>query len=152
MGINHDVLGKVYPPSPVYEVGREKIREFATAIGDSNPAYHDIVHAQALGHRDIVAPPTFAFTVTLEAFRAVMQDPELNIDFARVVHGEQRFVYARPIVAGDTLVVVASLDSLRTVAGNDMVSTRFDIATPEGEPVASTWSMTVARAAAEEAS
>ncbi len=133
-------------------MGREKIREFATAIGDPNPAYHDIVHAQSLGHRDIVAPPTFAFTVTLEAFRAVMQDPELNIDFARVVHGEQRFVYARRIVAGDTLVVVASLDSLRTVAGNDMVSTRFDITTPEGEPVASTWSMTVARAAAEEAS
>jgi acyl dehydratase len=152
VGINHDVLGKVYPPSPVYEVGREKVREFAVAIDDPNPAYHDLARAQALGHPDLVAPPTFAFTVTLEAFRAVMQDPELAIDFSRVVHGEQRFTYVRPILAGDRLVVVASLETLRTVAGNDMVTTRFDIATPEGEPVATTWSMTIARAATEEAS
>jgi acyl dehydratase len=152
VAINLDLVGRIYPPTPVYEVGREKIREFAVAIGDANPAYVDAAHARSLGHRDVVAPPTFAFTVTIEAFRAVMQDAELNLDFSRVVHGEQRFAAIRPIVAGDRLVVVASLETLRTVAGNDMVTTRFDISTEDGEPVATTWSMTVARAITEEAS
>mgnify|MGYP003559330137 CR=1 FL=1 len=94
MALNQDFIGKVYPASPPYQVGREKLREFAIAIGDMNAAYHDVEHAQSLGHRDVIAPPTFPFTITMRAMAAVMFDPELGLDYSRVVHGEQ----ARPLL------------------------------------------------------
>ena len=78
MALNQDYLGKVYPASPPYQVGREKLREFAIAIGDMNPAYHDVAHAQALGHPDIVAPPTFAFTLAMRAMAAAVFDPAIG--------------------------------------------------------------------------
>ena len=127
-------------------MGREKIREFADAVGDSNPAYHDVDAARALGHADLVAPPTFAIVMSMQASHAVILDPELGLDYSRVVHGEQSFSYTRPIVAGDELVVTTSIDNIRTMAGNDMITTRGDIATLAGEPVASTVSLIISRA------
>jgi acyl dehydratase len=129
-----------------YEVGREKIREFADAVGDPNPAYHDLGVARALGHPDLVAPPTFAVVATRRPQLAVIEDDELGLDFSRVVHGDQRFVYSRPIVAGDRLVVTASIDSVRSVAGNDILSIRSDVSDEAGEPVATVWATLVARA------
>src|SRR5689334_12964643 len=95
-----DAIGRTYPKTPAYEVGREKIREFAEAIGDHNPAYHDQAAAQKLGHRDVVAPPTFPMVFTMRSNGQAVLDPELAIDYSRVVHGEQRFVYQRPVYAG----------------------------------------------------
>ena len=60
-------MGRTYPPTAVYEVGREKIREFADAIGDPNPVYRDPAVAQDLGHRDVLAPPTFPIAITWPA-------------------------------------------------------------------------------------
>jgi len=150
MALNQDYLGKVYPASEPYEVGREKIREFAIAIGDMNPAYHDIVAAQALGHRDVIAPPTFAFVVSMRASAIAMFDPGLGLDYSRVVHGEQRFAYVRPVTAGDDLVVVTTIENIRVAAGNDILTTRADISTVDGEPVVTTWAVTVARGTAGE--
>ncbi len=87
-------------------MGREKIREFADAINDPNPAYRSVEAARALGHPDVVAPPTFPIVLTLTAGHQVIFDPEAGIDYARVVHGEQRFVHDRPVHAGDVLQVV----------------------------------------------
>ena len=145
MALNQDFVGKVYPPSAPYEVGREKLREFAMAIGDGNPAYHDVAAAQALGHRDLVAAPTFAFTIAMRAMAAVTFDPDLGLDYTRVVHGEQRFAYTRPLLAGDT-----SIESIRVAAGNDILTTRDEITTVDGEHVVTTWSVIVARGTAEE--
>jgi len=145
MALNLDHLGKVYPAGPAYEVGREKIREFAIAIGDMNPAYHDVEHARSLGHRDVIAPPTFAFVVSMRAAAVAMFDPGLGLDYSRVVHGEQRFAYARPVTAGDSLVVVTTIENIRVAAGNDILTTRADISTVDGEPVVTAWSVTVAR-------
>ena len=92
MPIDPAYAGRTYPPTEPYAVGVEKIREFATAIGDPNPAYRDPDAAQALGHPDVIAPPTFPFVLTFTASRQVVEDPELGIDYSRVVHGEQRFV------------------------------------------------------------
>jgi acyl dehydratase len=150
MALNQDYLGKVYPASEPYEVGREKIREFAVAIGDMNPAYHDVAAAQALGHRDVIAPPTFAFVVSMRASAIAMFDPGLGLDYSRVVHGEQRFAYVRPVTAGDDLVVVTTIENIRVAAGNDILTTRADISTVDGEPVVTTWAVTVARGTAGE--
>jgi acyl dehydratase len=138
-------VGRAYPATPVYEVGREKIAEFARAIGDDHPVYYDRSAAQALGYRDVIAPPTFPILLTLPAGWQVTRDPELGIDYSRVVHGEQRFVAARPIGAGDQLQVVVSIDDIRTAAGNDMVSIRADVATVEGEDVVTAYGLLVVR-------
>jgi acyl dehydratase len=138
-------VGRTYPPTPGYEVGREKIREFAEAIHDDSPVFRDSAAAQALGYADVIAPPTFAIVMTLPAGRQVSHDPDLGIDYSRVVHGEQRFVHVRPNVAGDRLQVVVSIAEIRTAAGNDMVTTRADVATVDGEPVLSAFGLLVVR-------
>ena len=152
MALNPEFLGKVYPASPPYEVGREKIREFATAIGDMNPAYHDEVAARSLGHRDLIAPLTFPFVITMRAMAAVMFDPDLGLDYSRVVHGEQRFAYTRPLMAGDRVVVTSTIQDIRAAAGNDILTTRSDVHTEDGELIVTTWALTVARGTAAEES
>jgi acyl dehydratase len=145
MALDAGLVGRSYPPSAVYEVGREKIAEFATALGDPDPVYRDRAAARAAGHPDVIAPPTFAIVLSLGAGNVVLDDPDVFIDYSRVVHGEQRFAHHRPIRAGDRLVATASIDAVKTVAGNDMLTTRVDLATEDGEPVCTTRSMLVAR-------
>jgi acyl dehydratase len=145
MGVNPDIAGRAYPPAPVYEVGREKIAEFARAVGSDDPAHTDPEAARALGHPDVVAPPTFAIIVAQRAEAAVMQDPESGIDYSRLVHGEERFVHHRPIVAGDRLVATPHVDTVREAGGHGMVTTRVEISTESGEPVSTTRSTVVIR-------
>lgn len=149
MAVNAEYAGRSYPASAPYEIGLEKVREFATAIGDANPAYHDLAAARALGYPSLVAPPTFVFTVTFAATRAAIEDPGLGLDYSRVVHGEQRFAYTRPLVAGDRITVSTTLESVRSVAGNDMVTARCDVLDEAGDQVATTWSVLVARGTAD---
>jgi acyl dehydratase len=150
--INPSVLGRTYPPTPVYEVGREKIREFADAIRDQNAAYRDPAAARALGYPDVIAPPTFAIVLTLDAGYQVVEDPEVGIDYTRVVHREQRFVTARPIGAGDRLRTTVTIEEIRTVAGNDLITTRADVATDAGEHVLAAYTTLVVRAAGDDPS
>ena len=145
MALNPDFIGRTYPSSEPYLVGREKIREFARAIGDSNPAYHDVAAAQGLGYADVVAPPTFAIAFIFASTSAVILDPDLGLDYTKVVHGEESFVYARPIVAGDELVVVNTIENIRAAAGNDMITVRSDVSATSGEPVVVTTVVIVAR-------
>ncbi len=145
MGVNPEVAGRVYPPSPVYEVGREKIREFAEAIGSADPAHTDAAAARALGHRDVIAPPTFAVIVSQRSEAQLITDPQAGIDFSRVVHGEQRFTHHRPITAGDRLVATLHVDGVRVAGGHAMVTTRVEVADEAGEPVSSVVSTIVVR-------
>jgi acyl dehydratase len=145
MGVNPDIAGRTYPPARVYEVGREKIAEFAAAIGSDDPAHRDPEAARALGHPDVIAPPTFAIIVAQRAEAAVVQDPEAGIDYSRVVHGEQRFTHHRPIVVGDRLVATTHVDDVREAGGHGMVTTRVEIATEGGEPVSTAVSTIVVR-------
>ena len=149
MALNPQFIGRTYPAGPSYVVGREKIREFARAIGDTNPAYHNPQAAKALGYSDVIAPPTFAIVVSLEAANAALFDPELGLDYSRVVHGEQTFTYTRPICAGDELIVTTVIENIRSMAGNDMITTKGIITTVDGEPVATASSMLVSRGADE---
>jgi acyl dehydratase len=145
MAVNADIAGRRYPPAPVYEVGRAKIAEFAAAIRSEDPAHTDPEAARALGHPDVIAPPTFAVIVAQRAEAAVVQDPESGIDYSRVLHGEQRFTHHRPIVAGDRLVGTPHVDGVRQAGGNAMVTTRVEITTESGEPVSTAVSIIVVR-------
>ena len=145
MPIDASHAGRTYPPTEPYAVGVEKIREFATAIGDPNPAYRDPDAARAMGHPDVIAPPTFPFVLTFTASRQVIEDPELGIDYTRVVHGEQRFLASRPMRAGDLLTTTVSIDSVRSAGGHDMLTTRAEVSTTDGEHVVTALSTLVVR-------
>jgi acyl dehydratase len=148
MPLDQSFVGRSYPPTAPYEVSREKIREFADAIGDSNPAYRDPAAAQAMGHPDVIAPPTFSIIVTSSAVSQVTGDPQLGLDYSRVVHGTQRFVADRPIRPGDRLQVVITVESIRSAAGNDILGTRADVSTVEGEALGTAYASIVARGTA----
>lgn len=148
MALDPSFVGRTYPPTSPYEVGREKIAEFAAAIGDDNPAYRSTEAATALGHPDVIAPPTFPIVLSFVAAGQVIDDPDLGLDYSRVVHGEQRFVHTRPVRAGDRLRVTVTVESIRSAAGNDLITTRGDIATVDGEHVTTAYSTLVARGTA----
>ena len=148
MALDRALVGRSYPPSAVYEVGREKIAEFALALGDPDPVYLDPAAARAAGHPDVIGPPTFAIALSMSAGNIVFDDPDVAIDYGRVVHGEQRFTHHRPIRAGDRLVATPTIEAVRSVAGNDLLTTRVDVATEDGEPVCSASAMLVARGTA----
>ena len=145
MPLDQSFAGRTYPPTPPYEVGREKIREFADAIGDPNPAYRDPEAAKALGHPDVIAPPTFGIVLSMTAGRQVIADPELGLDYSRVVHGEQRFVTVRPIRAGDRLTVTVTVENIRAAAGNDFINVSARITDADGKLVCTTRAQLVVR-------
>ena len=147
MALDPAKIGFSYPQTAPYVVGREKIREFAEAVGDSNPAYLDTEAAKALGHPDVIAPPTFPFVLTYRAAAQMLNDPEFGLDFSRVVHGDQRFVYSRPVCAGDRLRVTCVIESIKSLAGNDVLSVRGEVHEESGEHVVTAYMMLVARAA-----
>ncbi len=142
--VNPDFAGRQYPPTPPYEVGREKIREFADVVGP-HPVHTDPEAARALGYPDVIAPPTFAVIVAQRCDAQLVLDPEAGIDFSRVVHGEQTFAHHRPITAGDRLVAVLHVDAVRSAGGHSMVTTRSEISTEAGEAVCTATSTIVVR-------
>jgi acyl dehydratase len=143
--VNQDFVGRVLAPAEPYEVSREKIREFATAIGDDNPAYTSREAARSLGYDDVIAPPTFAIVIAMRLHTDLVRDPELGLDYSRVVHGEQQFVHHRAIRAGDVLVATPKVDDIRSRAGNEMFTWSAEIATVDGEPVCRLTSTLVVR-------
>ncbi|RKT85008.1 Acyl dehydratase [Saccharopolyspora antimicrobica] len=149
MSLDQSFIGRAYPPTRPYEVGREKIREFASAIKDESPLCRDVEAAKAAGYPDVIAPPTFAVILSMGAHDAIVEDPQLGLDYSRVVHGQQEFTHHRPIRAGDRLVTVVRVDDIKTRAGNDFLTVRAEISTVEGEPVCTAKSMLVARGTAE---
>jgi acyl dehydratase len=145
MPLDQSFVGRSWPPTEPYVVGREKIREFARAIGATDAEYHDPAAARAIGYADVVAPPTFPVVITMEASRQIIADPALGLDYSRVVHGDQKFAYARPVVAGDALVCVNSVDEIISRGGHDFLTTRTEVTTEDGEPVLTVWSKLVQR-------
>ncbi|WP_026328475.1 MaoC family dehydratase N-terminal domain-containing protein [Streptomyces sulphureus] len=145
MALDKSFEGRSYPPGRTYEVGREKIREFAEAIGDANPAYTDPEVARALGYADVIAPPTFVFSLTFREAGQALQDPTLQLDYGRVVHGDQKFHYHRPVLAGDRLSVTSTIDSIKSMSGNDILDIRGDVYDSAGEPVVTAVTKVVVR-------
>ena len=102
MPVDTSAKGKTYPPFE-YEVGKEKIREYAMAVGEDNPVYFDRDKAKEAGFRDIPAPPMFAVVYSAGSVGPAVLDPEVGINFMMMVHGGQEFVWGEPVCAGDTI-------------------------------------------------
>ena len=145
MAINRDYVGRAFPASDPYEVSRVKIAEFAAAIGDPNPVYRDAAAARAAGYPDVIAPPTFAIVISTAAAGAAIADPGLGLNYAMVVHGEQRFDYARPLAAGDVVTAQPTITDIRDAGRNVMLTTSTEIKTTAGEIVCTAVSTLVER-------
>jgi acyl dehydratase len=145
MAVNRDYIGRTFPASEPYEVARVKIAEFAEAIGDPNPVYRDKAAAQAAGHADVIAPPTFPIVISMAASGSAVADPGLRLNYAMVVHGEQHFEYERPIMAGDVVTAQSTITDIRDAGRNVMLTTSTQIRTTSGELVCTAVSTLVER-------
>ena len=116
MPVKTEAVGKTYPPV-VYAVGREKIREYAHATGETNPVCLDPASARAAGYADVVAPPMFAVVYSAPAMGPAILDPEVAINFATMVHGGQDFVWGPPVVAGDEITTTATVKDISERGG-----------------------------------
>jgi acyl dehydratase len=148
VAINKDYVGRTFPATAPYEVSRVKVAEFADAIGDPNPVFHDRAAAQAAGYPDVIAPPTFAVVVAMASSRTAVGDPGLGLNYAMVVHGEQRFDYSRPLHAGDVVTAQSTISAIREVGSITMLTTETQIRTVDGEHVCTGFSTLVERGAA----
>jgi acyl dehydratase len=111
MPVKTNAIGKTYDPV-VYAVGREKIREYARAVGETNPVYLDLQAARQAGHADVVAPPMFAVVYSAPSVGPPIFDPELDLNFAMMVHGGQEFVWGPLVVAGDEITTTTSVKDI----------------------------------------
>jgi acyl dehydratase len=117
MAVKTEAVGKSWPPT-TYAVGREKIREFAHATGETDPLCLDLDAARAAGFDDLVAPPMFAVVYGMPALAPAMFDADVGIDFARLVHGGQQFSWGELVVAGDEITTTATLTDVSERGGN----------------------------------
>ena len=146
-----EYVGVTLPSSRPYVVGREKVREFARGPpppgGAPASVCADLDAARKAGHPDLVAPPTFAATITLPLMEAFLRDPAVGWDYGHMVHGEQSFTAHRPLCAGDEVVTTLHVDELRTRAGSLFLTLRAEIADAAGAPVLTATSLMVTVAA-----
>jgi acyl dehydratase len=134
-----DAVGKTYPPVS-YAVGREKVREFAAAVGEENPLHHDLAAAREAGYADVVAPPMFAVVFGGRAMAPALFDPEVGIDFSRMVHGGQEFVWGPPVVAGDEIATEVEVKDVSERGGLQFFVFESRSTNQDGETVCTgTW-------------
>ena len=134
-----DAVGKTYP-AVSYAVGREKVREFAAAVGEENPLHHDVDAAREAGYADVVAPPMFAVVFGGRAMAPALFDPEVGIDFSRMVHGGQEFVWGPPVVAGDEIATEVEVKDVSERGGLQFFVFESRSTNQDGETVCTgTW-------------
>ena len=146
MAANAEAVGKRYPPT-TYAVGREKIAEYARATGETDPLHLDVAAARAAGHDDLVAPPMFAVVYQARAMGPAMDDPELGIDFARLLHGAQELRWGPLVVAGDEITTTVTVQSVSQRVGLQFFVFAAESRNQRGETVATgTWTNIVREA------
>ena len=116
MPVDDRAKGKKYPPFE-YEVGKEKIREYAHAVGEDNPIYFDRAKAREAGFRDVPAPPMFAVVYSAGSVGPAVLDPEVGVNLAMMVHGSQEFVWGEPVCSGDTITTETSVNDISERGG-----------------------------------
>jgi acyl dehydratase len=116
MAINTHAIGKTYEPT-TYAVGREKVREYASAVGETNPLHHDVDAARAAGYADLVAPPMFVVVYAGRSLGRAVFDPDVGINVALMVHGSQEFRWGPLIVAGDEITTTTTVKDIADRGG-----------------------------------
>lgn len=149
--MNNDLVGREFPPTPPYLVGREKVREFARAVFADAPLHTDVDAARALGYADVVAPPTFAMVIQDLTLQQLLSEPDSGIVLARTIHAEQRFAYSQPIVAGVELTGQLKVTGIRMMAGNAMITSEAEITDAGGAHVVTATSVLLVGSDDEEA-
>lgn len=134
MPMNKELEGKTYDPV-TYEVGREKIREFAQAVGETAPIYHDPEAAKAEGHPEQIAPLTFPTVLHVRSGPQVIMDPDLGVNYSLVVHGTQEFEYRRPIYAGDVLTATPRIAEIEDRGPHEFLTIETTMTDDGGEEV-----------------
>lgn len=143
MAVNAGAVGKTYDPT-TYAVGREKIREYASAVGETNPLHFDVEAARSAGYADVVAPPMFAVVYGAPSVGPAILDPEVGIDFARMLHAGQEFVWGPLVVAGDEITTTASVKDISERGGMSFYVFETVSQNQSGETVCTgTWSQIV---------
>ena len=127
--INPDSVGRTFNGAELVTVTQSEIDAFAAVIGEGNTS---------------VAPPTFSIRISLSQYESILTQPEIGVNWTRLVHGDQKFEIYRPVVAGDVFTCAATIETLRTVAGNEIISVRSDLHNG-AELVVSSWSTLVVR-------
>ena len=143
--MNPELQGREFPATEPYLVGREKVREFAAAVFSRSEINFDAAAARSAGYADVVAPPTFAVVIQERTLAQLLAAPDAGIDFTRVVHGDQRFSYSRPIVAGDELTAQLTVSSVKSLGGHSMVTADSVITDATGAHVVTAISTLVVR-------
>ena len=143
--MNPELQGRTFAPTAPYLVGREKVREFARAVLSTSPLNSDPEAARAAGYSDVVAPPTFPIVIGELTLAQLLAEPDAGIDFTRVVHGDQRFSYTRPIVAGDELTATLAVTAIKSLGGHSMVTAESTIVDGTGAHVVTAISTLVVR-------
>lgn len=139
MPVDTTAAGKTYEPK-TYAVGREKVREYANAVGETNPVHLDVEAARAAGYDDVVAPPMFAVVYSAAAMAPAVLDHEVGINLAMMVHGGQEFVWGTPVVAGDEITTTASVKEISERGGKGFYVFETVSTNQDGETVATgTW-------------
>jgi acyl dehydratase len=139
MPVDTKAAGKTYEPK-IYAVGREKVREYANAVGETNPVHLDVEAARAAGYADVVAPPMFAVVYSAPAMAPAVLDPEVGINLAMMVHGGQEFVWDKPVVAGDEITTTASVKEISERGGKGFYVFETVSTNQDGDTVATgTW-------------
>ena len=118
MTLKTEAIGKEWP-STTYEVGKEKIGEYARVVGLENPVHFDREAAKAAGYRDVVAPPMFCVVYSAPALGPAMFDPEVGMNFATMVHGGQQFEWGEPACSGDEITTTAKCLKIFEKEGKD---------------------------------
>jgi acyl dehydratase len=139
MPVDTQAAGKTYEPK-VYAVGREKVREYANAVGETNPVHLDVEAARAAGYDDVVAPPMFAVVYSAPAMAPAVLDPEVGINLAMMVHGGQEFAWGKPVVAGDEITTTALVKDISERGGKGFYVFETVSTNQDGDTVATgTW-------------
>jgi acyl dehydratase len=134
MPLNHSLKGKTYQEIEL-EVDRDRVTQFALAVGEDDPRFLDAEAARAEGFPDQVAFPTFPTVVGILASAQIVVDPELGMDYSRVVHGEQSFEWRRPIVVGDRLRATPRIADVYAKGPNEFLVIEAEVRDADGEVV-----------------
>ncbi|MGO9905602.1 MAG: MaoC family dehydratase N-terminal domain-containing protein [Solirubrobacteraceae bacterium] len=134
MPVNADAIGKTYPVT-TYAVGREKVREYAHAVGETNPLYLNVEAAREAGYADVVAPPMFAVVYAGRAITPALFDPDVGIDFPKMLHGGQEFIWGPVVVAGDEIATTTTVKDINTRGGMNFYVFETDSRNQRGETV-----------------
>jgi acyl dehydratase len=145
---NTAFVGRAITVAEPYRVSREKVREFALAVGERDSLCHDLDAARAAGFADLVAPPTFTAVFIIPALIEFLSDPDFGWDYAHMVHGDQSFTLHQPIVAGVELSTTLHVETLVERAGSHMLTVRCEAVDTAGAPVVTTSTLFVTAAAA----